>query len=108
MSEIVTYFHNCSDGQLGLLSQISKLVRLLFVMPATNAESERSFSAVQRIKSYLRSMMSEQRLNRLMLLHMHKDCTDGPDLVDVANDFIFSSEHRKNLFGAKFSSSDFL
>ena len=108
VSEIVTYFHNCSDGQLWLLSQVSKLVRLLLVMPATNAGSERSFSAVRRIKSYLRSTMSQQRLNHLMLLHVHKDRTDGLDLVDVANDFIFGSEHRKNLFGAKFSSSDLL
>ena len=108
VSEIVTYFHNCSDSQLWLLSQVSKLVRLLLVMPATNAGSERSFSAVRRIKSYLRSTMSQQRLNHLMLLHVHKDRTDGLDLVDVANDFIFGSEHRKNLFGAKFSSSDLL
>ena len=108
VSEIVTYFQNCSDGQLGLLSQVSKLVRLLLVMPASNAGSERSFSAVRRIKSYLRSTMSQQRLNHLMLLHVHKDRTNGLDLVDVANDFIFGSEHRKNLFGAKFSSSDLL
>ena len=78
------------------------------MMPATNAGSERSFSAVRRIKSYLRSTMSQQRLNHLMLLHVHKDRTDGLDLVDVANDFIVGSEHRKNLFGAKFSSSDLL
>ena len=78
------------------------------MMPATNAGSERSFSAVRRIKSYLRSTMSQQRLNHLMLLHVHKDRTDGLDLVDVANDFIFGSEDRKNLFGAKFSSSDLL
>ena len=43
-----------------------------------------------------------------MLLHVHKDRTNGLDLVDVVNDFIFGSEHRKNLFGGKFSSSDLL
>ena len=62
------------------------------MMSATNAGSERSFSAVRRIKSYLRSTMSQQRLNHLMLLHVHKDRTDGLDLVDVANDLIFGSE----------------
>ena len=51
-------------------------------------------------------IFAQQRLNHLMFLHVHKDRTNGLDLVDVANDFIFGSEHRKNLFGAKFSSSD--
>lgn len=106
--EIVNYFQNCSDGRLQLLSEVSKLVRLLLVMPATNAGSEMSFSAVRRIKSYLRSTMSQQRLNHLMLLHVHKDRTDGLDLVDVANDFLFGSEHRKNLFGMLFNPYDLL
>ena len=46
-----------------LLGVYGKLVRLMLVMPATIADSDRSFSAVRRIKTYLRSMMSQQRLN---------------------------------------------
>ena len=88
------------------MSQVSKLVRLLLVMPATNAESGRSFSAVQRIKTYLHSAMSQQRLNHLMLLHAHKSHTDDLDLIDVANDFIDGSDHRKYLFGPEFKQSD--
>ena len=53
-------------------------------------------------------MMKQGRLNHLMLLHVHKECTDDLDLVNIANDFIFSSEHRKNIFGAKFRPSDLL
>ena len=34
--EIAHHFHKCSDAQLQLESQVSKLVRLLLVMPATN------------------------------------------------------------------------
>ena len=81
-------------------------MRLLLVMPATNAESERSFSAVRRIKTYLRSMMSQQHLNHLMLLHVHKSYTDHLELIDVANDFIDSSEYRKHFFGSEFKLSD--
>ena len=88
-------FQTSSSGQLELLSQVTKLVSLLLVMPATNAESERSFSAVRRIKSYLRSTMSQQRLNHLiMVLHVHSDHTDKLNLVDVANKFIADNEHR--------------
>ena len=106
LSDILKFFRICIPGQLGLMSQVSKLVRLMLVMPATNAESERSFSAVRRIKTYLRSTMSQQRLNHLMLLHIHKKLTDDLNLVDVANDFIAGHDHRKQVFGTEFKPDD--
>ena len=106
VSDIFTFFRSCSSGQLELMCQVSKLVRLLLVMPATNAESERAFSAVRCIKTYLRSTMSQQRLNHLMLLHVHKNLTDSLNLVDVANDFIAGSDHRKQVFGTESKPSD--
>ena len=69
-------------------------MKLITVMPATNASSERSFSAIRRLKSYLRSTMTQERLNHLMMLHIHKDITDSIDLSDVANDFVRNCEHR--------------
>ena len=51
LSDILSFFRTCTPSQVDLMSQVSKLVRLLLVMPATNAESERSFSAVRRIKT---------------------------------------------------------
>ena len=45
----------------------------MFVMPATSAVSERSFSALKRVKTYLRSTVGEGRLNHLMVLHVHKE-----------------------------------
>ena len=62
------------------------------VMPATNAVSERSFSALKRVKTYLRSTTGDSRLNNLMMLHVHKDRTDALTLVDVANDFVGEKE----------------
>ena len=103
---VVSFFRSCTSSQIELMSQVSKLVRLLLVMPATNTESEWSFSAVRRIKTYLRSTMSQQRLNHLMLLHVHKSHTDDLDLIDVANDFIDDSDHRKYFFGPDFKQSD--
>ena len=89
------------------MSQVGKLVMLLLVMPATSSQSERSFSAVRRIKTYLCSTMSQQCLNHLMLLHVHKSQTDELNLIDVANDFIDANDHRKNIFGSQFSQSDY-
>ena len=70
-------------------------------MLATNATSERSFSAptaLRRVKSYLRTTM---RLNYLMLLHVHKERTDNLDHRSVLNEFFGDSEHCSGLF-AKF------
>ena len=50
LSDILSFFRSCTPSQVDLMSQVSKLVRLLLVMPATNAESERLFSAVRCIK----------------------------------------------------------
>ena len=58
--------------------------------PATNATSERSFSALRRVKSYLPSTMCQQRLNNLMLLHVHEGITDA---INIASEFIGDSEH---------------
>jgi histone deacetylase complex regulatory component SIN3 len=73
-------------------------------MPATNASSERSFSALRRIKTYLRATMKQDRLVYLMV-HIHRELTDKLDLISIANLFVSGSEHRQTLFG-KFTSSD--
>ena len=80
--------------------QVVILVSLVLVMPATNAASERSFSSLHRIKSYLRSTMTQSRLNSIMLLHVHNDLTDQINLIDVANNFVDNKlDHRSTVFG---------
>ena len=97
--DIKKYFQSLSRAQKDLLDQVCRVMKLVLVMPATNASSERSFSALHRVKSYLRSTMSQQRLNNLMLLHVHKDLTDSLDVLGVANEFVGESEHRLQVFG---------
>ena len=81
------------------MSEVCTLVKLIVVSPATNAVSEQSASGLRRIKTYLRSTMSQQRLNSLMVLHVHKDKTDQLDLKLCLNEFVTGSEHRSTLFG---------
>jgi len=57
---------------------------------------------MRRIKSYLQlllSTMSQERLNNLMILHVHKELTDALDLVHVANEFVRANESRVRSFG---------
>ena len=69
------------------------------VCRATNATSERSFSALRRAKSYLQSTMKQLRLNNIMMLHVHKTRTDSLDLVEVANEFVSFRDVRNSTFG---------
>ena len=83
----------------GLIGEVVRLMRLMIVMPATNAVSERSFSAMRRLFTYLRTNMGQNRLNNLMVLHIHKERLDQLSLIDVANDFVKESDHRQTVFG---------
>lgn len=74
-------------------------------MPATNAVSERSFSCLRRMKTYLRATMTQNRLNNVMVLHVHKDYTDQLCLIKIGNDFVQGSSHRELQFG-KFLPTD--
>ena len=69
-------------GHFAILSEISTVLKLILVLPATDAPSERVFSSLKRIKTYLRNSMSQARLNHLM--NIHKEETDQMSLAEVA------------------------
>ena len=98
--DIIKYVRNLTQMQKDLLSDICTVIKLILVMPATNAVSERSFNALRRVKTYLRATMTQKRLNHLIILHVHKDLTDKLNLNDIGNDFVGQSEHLLALFGS--------
>lgn len=83
-----------------LYSELSKLITLLLVIPATSATAERTFSCVRRLKTYLRSTISQPRLNHLLFLQTHQDLTDNLDVKAVARDFVAVNDYRRNVFGS--------
>ena len=93
------YIRSLSPPVRTNLSEVCTLLKIVMVIPATNAVSERSASAVRRIKTYLRSTMTQVRFNNLLILHIHKEKTDNLDLASCLNEFIAGNEHRLSLFG---------
>ena len=77
------------------ISEVVKMIKLVIVMPVTNAVSERSFSVMHRLYTYLTTNMGSSCLNNAMVLHIHKARLGKLSMVDVANE----SDHRKTLFG---------
>ena len=62
---------NTSTIYKSMLSEVDKLLKLYYTFPVTTASSERSFSSLRRIKTFLRTTMTEYQLN-VFLLYVHK------------------------------------
>ena len=92
LNSIIRFLRELSEPQKELVSQVCTLASLVLVMPATNAVSERSFSCLRRVKSYLRSTMTQNRLNNVMVLHVHKSRTDQLCCTDIGNEFVKGSQ----------------
>lgn len=61
-----------SDPFCTFFPNIKHLLHLICVLPVTSCSGERSFSTMKLTKTYLRSTMSEERLNGLALMCIHK------------------------------------
>ena len=97
--DLVKLFQGMTYARRSLLSEVIKVAKLLLVMPATNATSERSFSALKRVKTYLRSTTTDKRMNNLMILHIHKERADKLDLIEVGSEFVSRNSNRLRVFG---------
>lgn len=87
------------SSQKEFYSEVGQLVRLILAIPATNAVSERTFSTMRRLKTYLRNTMSQARLNHVMILNIYKQETDNIDIDAIANEFVCGNEYRLSKFG---------
>lgn len=52
------------------------MLQIAITVPVTSAECERSFSVMKRIKSYLRSTMSHERLRNISMLAIERELSD--------------------------------
>ena len=102
ITKISTVCQLLNAQQIGktMFYEYCKLITLYLTVPVTTATAERSFSVLNRIKTYLRCTMSQQRLNHVIIPHIHKDKLDLLDLKSVCSDFISKNENRKTFFGA--------
>ena len=76
---------------------VSVAHRILLTVSVTVASAERSFSKLKLLKNYLRSTMSQERLNGLAMCTIEKDILDTIDLDTVLDDFA-SRNARRSIF----------
>ncbi len=58
--------------QMSFFPNIQCMLKIFLTLPVTTCECERSFSAMRRLKTWLRSSMSSERLTGLALMHVHQ------------------------------------
>ena len=74
-----------------MLSNIKVCLRILGTLPVTTWTCEGWFSSMRRLKTYTRSTLISERLNRIALMHIHQEIV--PDLEKVI--YVVAVIHRK-------------
>nr|CAH7757464.1 unnamed protein product [Callosobruchus chinensis] len=72
-----------------MFPNIHKLLIILAILPVSTASSERSFSTLKRLKTYLRNRNREDRLIGLALMSIHRN-------IDINADQVVDEYARKN------------
>ena len=73
--------------------QVESLLKLCLLSPASPCAAERSFSTFRRLKTYLRSTMTQNRLNSLMLCQIHNKYASN---MDIGNQIYRNKLHELN------------
>ena len=68
VSEMLETVHE--NDLFDMFPEFSNVVHILAVIPATSCSAERSFSALRRLKTYLRSTMGQQRVSNITLINI--------------------------------------
>ncbi|XP_021985488.1 zinc finger MYM-type protein 1-like [Helianthus annuus] len=72
--------------------------KVLLTIPVTVASAERSFSKLKLLKTYLRSTMSQERLNRLATISIESEILDTMDYKELIESFASKNARRTTLF----------
>lgn len=72
-------------------------IRIALCIPATNCSGERSFSCLKRVKNYLRSALSQDKLNALALLSIETDVMNKLSFEDIIDDFAAMKSRKKSI-----------
>lgn len=82
-----------------VIKEAENLIKLCLRLPISAASSERTFSTLRRLKTWLRTTMTQKRLTHLALMHVHGDVLDRQDTGSLMSSFISINPERKATFG---------
>ena len=86
MNNLIAYWKALNAVERTLYLEVFELAKLILVMPANNAISERN-------------TINQNRLIWCIVLDVHKTETDLLDLKQIGNEFISHNSSRQHIFG---------
>jgi hypothetical protein len=98
VEDIVSFIISHCESVKDMIPEIIKLLKIVMTIPVSTCTAARSFSALRRIKTYLRSTMTQQRLTDHMIVHVNREIADDLDLEEIADIFINRAVVRQNTF----------
>lgn len=99
VDEALAVIRALDKTSLQMFPDAVKLVRLLLTLPASSATAERSFSALRRLKTWLRATMGQARLSSVAVCHVHRERLARVSAETVAASFIRLNPRRERVFG---------
>lgn len=93
------YKNLCQNQNLSAsFIQVKRLCSLILTLPSTTASAERTFSALKRIKTYLRNTMGQTRLSALALISIEqellKDISSKSNFYDLVIEEFIEKDRR--------------
>jgi len=73
---------------------INTLLQILCSLPVSVATAERSFSTLRIVKDWMRSTMTENRLNGLALMYAHREIVKSFNLDKIIDRFAKKQKRR--------------
>ena len=99
LAEHLIVFREMEQSVRRMFPAVENLLRLLLTSPASSCEAERSFSALRRLKTWLRSTMTQTRLNHVAICHGHRDMLSEISGQEIAEEFVRANDARCRVFG---------
>lgn len=79
-----------------LIPDVVKFFEIFLTLPVSTASCERCFSAMSRVKNFLRNRMTDERLSNLCVLAIEKNETKNINKDELLEKFI-NLNHRRLL-----------
>lgn len=99
LRDLANFIASLQSETRKIFAEIEQLISLCLVLPISVASSERSFSGLRRLKTWMRTTMTQERLTHLALMNNHKELLDDVNISDLMKTFVLKTHERSAVFG---------
>ena len=92
MIDILSVYRSLENAMFPTLKNLLQIVLTIFV---SSSSFERSFNALRRLHTWLRGMMTHQRLDRLSILSIEKTIFDSVSADAIIDRFLSMKKRRQ-------------